>query len=46
MNYLVDLNLKAVKESDVATGVCYLASDVASMITSTSIIVDGGWTAK
>ena len=37
---------KVAKESDVATAVCFLASDSASMITGTSIIVDGGWTAK
>ena len=33
-------------ESDVATAITYLASDAASMITGTSIIIDGGWTAK
>ncbi len=33
-------------ESDVATAVCFLASDAAAMITGTSIIIDGGWTAK
>ena len=37
---------KVAKESDVATAVCYLASDAAAMITGTSIIIDGGWTAK
>jgi len=37
---------KAAKESDVATAVCFLASDAAAMITGTSIIIDGGWTAK
>jgi len=37
---------KLASESDVATSVCFLASSASSMITATSILVDGGWTAK
>ena len=33
-------------ESDVATAITYLSSNAASMITGSSIIIDGGWTAK
>ena len=37
---------KLATESDVATSVCFLASSASSMVTATSILVDGGWTAK
>ena len=34
------------KAEDVATAVCFLASDEANMITGTILPIDGGWTAK
>ena len=37
---------KLATESDIATSVCFLASSASSMVTATSILVDGGWTAK
>jgi NAD(P)-dependent dehydrogenase (short-subunit alcohol dehydrogenase family) len=33
-------------ESDIATAVVYLASNASSMVTGTSLIIDGGWNAK
>ncbi len=37
---------RVAKESDVATAVAFLASESSAMISGTSLIVDGGWTAQ
>jgi len=37
---------KLATESDIATAVVYLASNASSMITGSSLMIDGGWTAK
>ena len=37
---------RVAKESDVATAVAFLAADSSEMITGTSFLVDGGWTAQ
>jgi NAD(P)-dependent dehydrogenase (short-subunit alcohol dehydrogenase family) len=37
---------RVAKESDVATAVAFLAADSSKMITGTSLVVDGGWTAQ
>jgi NAD(P)-dependent dehydrogenase (short-subunit alcohol dehydrogenase family) len=37
---------RVAEESDVATAVAFLAGESAAMITGTSLVVDGGWTAQ
>ena len=37
---------RVAEESDVATAVAFLAGDSSAMITGTSLLVDGGWTAQ
>jgi len=37
---------RVAKENDVATAVAFLAADSSEMITGTSLVVDGGWTAQ
>jgi len=34
------------RDSDIATAVVYLASNASSMMTGSSLVIDGGWTAK
>ena len=46
VNVLKNIPLgRIAKVSDVATAVAFLASDASSMITGTSLLIDGGWTA-
>ncbi|MDC1151724.1 SDR family NAD(P)-dependent oxidoreductase [Pelagibacteraceae bacterium] len=37
---------RVAQESDVATAVAFLAADSSEMITGTSLVIDGGWTAQ
>ena len=37
---------RVAKESDIATAVAFLAANSSEMITGTSLLVDGGWTAQ
>ena len=37
---------KVATEEDIANAICFLASSSAAMITGTSLLVDGGWTAQ
>ena len=37
---------RVAKESDVATAVAFLAANTSEMITGTSLVIDGGWTAQ
>jgi NAD(P)-dependent dehydrogenase (short-subunit alcohol dehydrogenase family) len=37
---------RAAQENDVSTAVAFLAANSSNSITGTSLMVDGGWTAK
>ena len=37
---------RVAKEKDVSTAVAFLAAESSNSITGTSLMVDGGWTAK
>ena len=37
---------RVAKEADIATAVTFLAGDTSEMITGTSLVIDGGWTAQ